>query len=238
MSTFVLIHGAWVGGWCWYKVIPRLEKQGHTVVAPDLPSHGRDKTPLSAVSLQAYVDRVCQVLDAQRDPVLLVGHSMGGGIITQVAEYRPEKIQTLVYVAARLLRTGESALAAGQEDDPEALLRSILLFAPDQSSVTVREEALKEVFCGDCADEDVALLKTLVVPQAVAPLATPIHTSEENFGRLPRVYIECLRDQALPPAVQKKRYTALPCQQVISLETSHCPMFSAPEELVEHLVSL
>ena len=55
MSTFVLIHGGWHGGWCWYKVIPLLEKKGHTVVAPDLPSYGRDKTPLSAVSLQAYV---------------------------------------------------------------------------------------------------------------------------------------------------------------------------------------
>jgi pimeloyl-ACP methyl ester carboxylesterase len=70
MSTFILIHGAWHGGWCWYKVIPLLEKEGHTVLAPDLPGHGRDKTPVLAVSLQLYVDRVCQLLDAQRKPVL------------------------------------------------------------------------------------------------------------------------------------------------------------------------
>jgi hypothetical protein len=76
------------------------------------------------------------------------------------------------------------------------------------------------------------------MPQATAPLATPVHTSAENFGRLPRVYIECLRDQVLPPAVQKKQYTALPCQKVISMATSHSPFFSAPEELVEYLVSL
>jgi len=76
------------------------------------------------------------------------------------------------------------------------------------------------------------------VPEAVALLATPLHTSAENFGRLPRIYIECLRDQVLPPAVQKKQYTALPCQKVISMDTSHSPFFSAPEELVEHLVSL
>lgn len=64
MSTFVLIHGGWHGGWCWYKVMALLEKHGHTVVAPDLPSHGRDRTPLSAVSLQGYVDSVCKVIDA------------------------------------------------------------------------------------------------------------------------------------------------------------------------------
>jgi len=238
MSTFVLIHGGWHGGWCWYKVIPLLEKKGHTVVAPDLPSYGRDKTPLSAVSLQAYVDSVCQVVDAQRESVVLVGHSMGGSmVITQAAEYRPDKIQTLVYVAARLLRNGESSLSAGQ-GEPESLVRPNLVFAPDRSSVTVREEALKDVFYGDCSAEDVALAKALLVPEAVAVLATPLHTSEANFGRLPRVYIECLRDQTLPPAVQKKQYMALPCQKVISMETSHSPFFSAPEELVEHLLSL
>jgi len=180
MSTFVLIHGAWHGGWCWYKVIPLLEKKGHTVLAPDLPGHGRDKTPVSAVSLQMYVDRVCQLLDAQRDPVVLVGHSMGGSmVITQAAEYRPHKIQTLVYVAARLLRNGESSLSAGQ-GDPESLLRPNLVFVPDRSSVTVREEALKGVFYGDCSAEDVALAKTLLVPEAVALLATPVHTSAEK----------------------------------------------------------
>lgn len=78
MSTFVLIHGAAHGGWCWYKVVPLLEKQGHTVLAPDLPSHGRDKTPLAAVTLQLYVDSVCKLLDEQQEPVILVGHSMGG----------------------------------------------------------------------------------------------------------------------------------------------------------------
>jgi len=78
MSTFVLIHGGCHGAWCWYKVVPALEKQGHTVIAPDLPSHGRDKTPVSAVTLQAYVDAVCSLIDVRREPVVLVGHSMGG----------------------------------------------------------------------------------------------------------------------------------------------------------------
>jgi len=181
---------------------------------------------------------MCQVVDAQRESVVLVGHSMGGSmVITQAAEYRPDKIQTLVYVAARLLRNGESSLSAGQ-GEPESLVRPNLVFAPDRSSVTVREEALKDVFYGDCSAEDVALAKALLVPEAVAVLATPLHTSEANFGWLPRVYIECLRDQTLPPAVQKKQYMALPCQKVISMETSHSPFFSAPEELVEHLLSL
>ena len=77
MSTYVLIHGAWHGGWCWKKVVPLIEKEGHTVVAPDLPGHGEDKRPIAEITLQAYADRVCQILDEQSEPVILAGHSMG-----------------------------------------------------------------------------------------------------------------------------------------------------------------
>jgi hypothetical protein len=97
---------------------------------------------------------------------------------------------------------------------------------------------VKETFYGGCSEEDIALARLLLVPEALAPLATPIHITEGNFGRVPRVYIECLRDKALPPALQKKMYATLPCQQVISLDTDHSPFFSAPEELVVHLLSL
>lgn len=237
MSTFVLIHGAFHGGWCWYKVVSLLEKQGHTVVAPDLPSHGRDKTPLSAITLPAYVDSVCQVLDAQREPVVLVGHSMGGGIITQVAEYRPEKIKTLVYLTAALPRNGHSMFEEAQQDTESVALANFVM-AADHSYATFREVGLKEAFYGDCSEEDIALAKLLLVPQAMAPVSTPIKTSEANFGRVPRVYIECLRDRALTPPFQKRLYTALPCQRVISMNTSHSPFFSAPGELVAHLTAL
>lgn len=237
MSTYVLIHGAWHGGWCWDKVVPLLEKVGHKVEAPDLPGHGRDKTPIREVSLQAYADRVCSILDAQPQPVVLVGHSMGGLVITQAAEHRPEKINTLVYLTAFLLRNGETLLQVAGGDE-EAVVLPNLVFAEDQSHATVKNEAIKEAFYGDCSDEDVARAKSLLVPQAAAPFATPISTTEERFGRIPRVYIECLRDRAISPSVQQSMYTALPCQKVISMDTSHSPFFSAPEELAAHLTSL
>jgi hypothetical protein len=79
--------------------------------------------------------------------------------------------------------------------------------------------------------------KSLLVPQGAAPLAVPLRTSEERFGRIPRVYIECLRDRAISPSFQKDMYTAVPCRNVISMDTSHSPFFSAPEELVAHLTS-
>jgi len=67
-------------------VLPRLEKAGHRVVASDLPSLGKDRTPIAQISLDTWTDSVCQLLDAQAEPVILVGHSRGGILISQDAE--------------------------------------------------------------------------------------------------------------------------------------------------------
>ena len=75
MSTFVLVHGAWHGAWCWEKVVPLLEGAGHEVVTLDLPGHGEDGTPALEVTMESYTDRVVGALDARSEPVVLVGHS-------------------------------------------------------------------------------------------------------------------------------------------------------------------
>lgn len=237
MSTYVLVHGAWHGSWCWSKVIPLLVKEGHKVVAPDLPGHGSDKTPIPAISLQAYTDRVCQILDGQSETVRLVGHSMGGIIITQAAEYRPEKIDALVYLAAYLPRNGE-AMYQMAEADKESLAAANTLVAEDQSYATIKDEAIKEVFYGDCSNKDVMQAKSLLVPQAVAPVLTPVNTTQGNFGRVRRMYVTCLRDRAISPSYQRRMYTSLPCEKVVSMDTSHSPFLSAPEELARILLSL
>jgi pimeloyl-ACP methyl ester carboxylesterase len=237
MSTFVLIHGGCHGAWCWYKVVPLLEKHGHTVIAPDLPGHGRDKTPVSAVTLQAYVEKVCHILNAQREPVVLVGHSMGGGTITQTAEYRPDKIKTLVYLTALLPANGES-MGDVLQRNTASILPSYIVPAAEPGAMMIREEVLAEAFYGDCSAEDVALAKLMLVPQATAPLRTPLQTSATNFGRIPRVFIECLRDHAHSLSFQRSVYAAFPGQQVIAMDTSHSPFFSAPAELAAHLAAL
>ena len=237
MSAYVLVHGAWHGGWCWDKVVPLLNKEGHRVQALDLPGHGKDKAPIREVSLQAYTDTICKILDAQSEPVILVGHSMGGVVITQAAEYRPERIKTLVYLTAYLLRSGESMAQVSQRDT-ESLLPPNLIFPEDFSYCTVKDETIREAFYGDCSDEDVARAISLIVPQSASPFVAPVNTSEKNFGRIPRDYIECLRDRTISPSEQKKMYTDLPCKSIISMDTSHSPFFSAPEELADHLTSL
>src|SRR3954471_5673312 len=121
MSTFILVHVSLHGALCWHKIVPRLEKQGHTVIAPDLPSLGRDRTPVNRVSLATWRRHVCEIVDSVPGPVVLVGHSRGGIVVSEVAEHRPERIQTLVYLCAFLLRDGEF-LAQVATSDPESLI--------------------------------------------------------------------------------------------------------------------
>src|SRR6266480_579208 len=173
MSTYVFVHGAWHGSWCWEKVVPLLKQTGHQVETLDLPGHGQDKTPLGEITLAAYTKRVGETLDAQAGPVILVGHSLGGIVITQVAEERPEKIQRLVYLAAFLVQNGESLFQVAQTDS-DSLVTPNLMVNEEQGSVTFKEGApLKDMFYGDCSDEDVARATSLLFPQALAPLATP-----------------------------------------------------------------
>ncbi len=237
MGRFVLVHGGFVGGWCWEKVVPLLEEAGHRVEAPDLPGSGDDNTPIPEVSLQAYADRISEVLDAQPEPVVLVGQSSGGVAVSQAAEQRPDKIHMLVYVGAYLLRDGETLLSAG-ENDTESLVLANLVMSEDGSSATIREDAIREGLLADCSDEDVERAKARFEPGALAPIATPVSLSEENYGRIPRVYIETLKDRAISPWLQKEMYERVPCQKVISMDTGHWPFYSAPEELAGHLTSL
>ena len=237
MSTIVLVHGAWHGAWCWYKVIPPLEKAGRRVIAPDLPSLGKDRTPLASITLDTWVDTICRILDCEEEPVLLVGHSRGGIVISQVAERRPDKIRKLVYLTAFLLPAGQTLLdMAGQIAD--SVVTRNLVTAPDQVSFTVHPDALREAFYADSPDEDFALAQACLLPEPIAPCATPLEVTGGNFGRVTRVYIECLRDRAITPEAQKKMYTALPCRKVISMNTDHSPFFSRPAELVSHLLAL
>lgn len=237
MSTYVLVHGSWHGAWCWDKLRPMLEKAGHAVVTPELPGHGKDTTPVREITAQSYVDCVGAALQMQKEPVILVGHSMAGLVISMVAEQFPDRIKSLVYLAAYLIPDGQSALQQVQTDT-EGLITPNLIMSEDGSYATLREDAIPAIFYHDCSQEDVAWARSrLVGPHPSLPLVTPIHVTEENFGRIPRVYITCLQDKALVPAVQRKMYTALPCDRVFSLDTSHSPFLSAPEELAGLLLA-
>lgn len=237
MSTFVLVHGAWHGGWVWERVVPLLQKAGHEVVTLDLPGHGDDQTPPGEVTLDGYAERVVGVLDSLEGPLILVGHSMGGAVISEAAERRPERVELLVYLTAFLLPNGTSLLDMAQTDVEAAVDRSLDI---DESKGVgaVRADMAKDLFYGECSAEDAAWATARLQGQPLAPWGTPVSTTESNFGLVPRVYVTCLRDQAITPTQQREMYTQTPCREVVTFDTDHSPMLSRPAELTRYLVSL
>lgn len=237
MSTYILVHGAYHGGWCFEKVLPLLEAQGHAAIAVDLPGHGDNQVPMTEVTLAAYVDHVCAVIDAQDEPVVLLGHSLGGMTITQVCERMPEKIQWVVYLTAMMPGDGQNRADLAEHEGPEDMAAKRIL-SEDGLSVTMSREVIPPTFYAQCPAEDVARAFDRLVPQAVEPFQQKAQTTPERFGSVQRAYIECLRDRAIPIAMQRSMIAAQPCDQVFTIDSDHSPFYSAPEELSVHLLAL
>jgi pimeloyl-ACP methyl ester carboxylesterase len=179
------VHGSWHGGWCWDGVATLLRGSGHVVRAADLVGLGDDGTDLAGVTLTTWRDQIVALVDAADEPVVLVGHSRGGIVISAVAEARPDRIARLVYVAAFLLRDGESISRTMRADGSSLILPNLVVFEDGVSSI-VRSKALAETFYGHCTPEEVAAAAARLRPEPVLPNRTPAQVSDERFGRLRR----------------------------------------------------
>jgi pimeloyl-ACP methyl ester carboxylesterase len=234
---FVLVHGAWHGAWCWERLVPALEAAGAGVTTLDLPGHGEDDTPLDAVTLDAYADRVEHTVRELDRPVELVGHSMGGAVVSAVAERLPRHVTGLSYLCAFLLRDGESLAAVGATD-PDAELNDAVVRDADSGGLIVPREAARRIFYGDCPADAARAALDRLRPQAVAPLRTPLELTDAAFGRVPRAYLLCTEDRAVSPALQRRMIDALPCDPVVELPTGHSPFLADPRRLADDLVGI
>jgi pimeloyl-ACP methyl ester carboxylesterase len=238
MSTFVLIHGGWQAAWCWRKVAKLLESRGNRVIAPDLPAHGADQTPLTSRPYELYVPKVCEVLDSIDGGAVLVGHSSGGMIITEAARLRSGRVRSLVYLSAFLLPAGTTPRDVISMDD-ESILRASLEIDLSRGVSSVKPECARSVFYGDCSQEDAGWAISQLQPEPIVQTDPTASVAVETLlPRIPRFFIECRQDKALGPRTQRWMYTQSPCDAVYSLDTSHSPFLSAPEALTDYLVEI
>ncbi len=236
-TTFVLAHGAWHGAWCWDKLVPILRAGGAKVVTVDYPGHGEDHSTLAYQNTATYVAKVIEAIDREPGKVILVGHSMGGSIISNVAENRPQKVQSLVYLAAALLKDGQNFNDVNAAPVDLYSNEGFTILAEDRQSVTVKPSAVP-MFYNGCSAEDIEFARAHLGGEAIAALAGRVHITDQNYGTVPRFYIKTLQDLAIAPALQDKMLAAMPVRKVYSLHTGHSPFLSEPEELASILFAI
>lgn len=234
-ATFLLIHGAWHGAWCWDATVAALRDRGHAAVAPDLPGMGDDTTPLATLSFDDWIDRIVEVVDGIAGPVVLVGHSRGGIVISQVAERRPDRIARLVYLSAFLVSDGltlqeVAAPAIGGSGLAGALVPGDGVFGVDPARAAA-------FFFNGCTDEVAAAATARLCPEPAFSMTTPLRLGAA-FAGVPRAYIECTLDAVLPLTVQRSMRSALPCDPVLELPSDHSPFLSMPGALADRLSTL
>jgi len=226
METIVLVHGAWSDASAWSAVAPILKAKGFEVIEVNLPGHGKDNTSFATITLQSYVDAVKQAI-GPRNNVVLVGHSMGGVVISQVAEEIPGQIKELVYLAAFLPRNGESLLSLSQQD-ADSHIGKYLQIDQAHGSANLAQDGIIDVFAADAppavADQLVAHFKA----DPLAPFATPVALTDANFGSVKKVYIHTLNDHAVSYTLQQAMVKKGHVEREYAIPTSHAPFISMP----------
>jgi pimeloyl-ACP methyl ester carboxylesterase len=224
-KTVVLVHGAWHGAWCWDLVSRRLDAHGITNVAVDNPSVAQAPADLAADG-----DNLARVLDAVDGPVLLVGHSYGGAVITDAGVH--PKVERLLYVTAFALDDGESVEVSNLSGGNDVQLSERL--RPGNAVIDVDRDRARQLLFHDC---DAA-----VAADAVAKLRPMSAAAIEGVPRRiawrekPATYVVCMDDRLLPVALQQSNAKRIGIP--IEMRTGHSPFLARPDDLAAVIVEL
>lgn len=234
--TYVLVHGAWSDESAWSFVRNELAKSANVVVV-NLPAHGADVTNGEVVGLKDYVKIVSDVINKQSGKVILVGHSMAGVIISQVAENISTKIEKLVYVSAYLPKNGQSIKSINDGFYGNKPVE-IFEFNKNYSLVSIKRDMLTTVVCADCPD----YMKDILVKYHRAEPVKGFNDKvilTSKFLSVPKYYISTTNDNAVPYALQQQMIKANgTIKKTVEMNTSHLPFVVQPTEFVKILTSL
>lgn len=195
--TFVLVAGAWFGGWVWSSVSRELEKRGHTVVAPSMPGMTPGEDP-SKVRLEDAVSTVVgAVRDRELDDVVLVAHDWSGYPVTAAAHRLNGKVRALIYWSAFVPRPGESQLDTIPAEDQQTMREAARALGGDR--VLLPYARWSERFLPDVPEEVQRVTYRLLVPQPWAYRTETLRDDEARLPEVPIAYLLGTADRALPP---------------------------------------
>jgi pimeloyl-ACP methyl ester carboxylesterase len=230
-SPFVLVHGAWHGGWCWRRVVPLLRRAGHQVFTPSLTGLG-ERAHLSRpdVNLDTHIQDILMLIDMEDlGDVILVGHSYAGMVVTGVADRIPSKIGRLVYLDAFLPENGKA------EIDYVLPERAALMREEGEETGVVNPAPLARF--GVTKPDDVAWASRHLVAHPYQTMTQPIKlTNEAAFSRLLKTYIYCSSPATGTFDQFASRIRIDPAWQFFEMKTGHDAMIIDPEGVAQILL--
>jgi pimeloyl-ACP methyl ester carboxylesterase len=238
MASFVLVHGGCHGGWCWKRVSPLLRQAGHEVFAVTLTGLGERKHLASPdVTLETHIQDVLGVFRYEDlHDVILVGHSLGGMVISGVADTIPERIAHLVYLDASVPLSGESAL----DIVGEPMATKLRSEARIGGAGWMKPPGAPQDY-GVMNPDDAAWLSSMLTPQPLATYSDQLILEGKAEG-LPKTFIRCT-EEAFAGAMKSQRHIRQERARglgwnMLEIATGHDAMVTAPNALARLLVGL
>jgi pimeloyl-ACP methyl ester carboxylesterase len=224
--TYLLVHGAWSGAWCWRDVGVELDQRGVLWKAVDLPSSRKGADP--ATGLAQDVAAVAALADGD-GPYVLVAHSYGGAVVADVAARIPN-LERCMYVAALIPSPGESATDVAQRLQVPTLLDDAI--EVDGDYLRLNSDAAIPALYGDCS---VATAKWAVDQLSTQTLASLRSPRQSENGRTEKIYVRCTNDHAIDPQIQQ--LMSEECDFALSIESEHSPFLSQPSQFCDVILN-
>ena len=236
----LLVHGSGHDQSCWDFLIPILEqKYGFCVHTLTLSGHGSEFRNHFRVGMSTYVEDVCARARDIDEPPVLLGHSMGGAVISMAAERSPGLFRQLIYLTA----------VAPSRNGKSMAFQNTEAFATEHAKKTIRLQLLRgsayyspngavEMFYNRCSTEMKSRAARLLCRQPLRPLFSPLKWTRDRLGSMPASYIECTDDNAINISLQRTFQDNLGMTKVITLDSDHSPFYSMPEKLADGISQL
>ena len=237
----VLLHGNWYREWCWKYLKKYLRPAGFHVRTVSFPYYNKDSK--EEITLESFIECAYKVILKCKAKPIILAHSMSGVVLSELCERYPEKIRAAIYLTAFLLDDGQSVHSfISQRNSSEfGAPKKYVDFKVNGRNfkvITLEEERIKERFYQDCDPSILSFALPKIKPVPFTPQITPIRISR-NFRKVDKYYITCLNDKAVTPEEQRKMYEQfIPKDKVYTLNSSHSPFFSMPEQLKETILAI
>ncbi len=233
--TYVLVHGAFHGGWCWTRVAHRLREAGHAVYTPTQTGLGERRHLLSKqITMDVFVEDIVNMIEAEElNDVYLVGHSFGGGAVSGVADRMPARLKRLVYLDAGIPANGKSSF---DRLPPEVRDTRIKQAEESSGGLSIPVPAANSFGVKDLAD--LAWLERRMTPHPFNTYRTSPTLRHPVGNGVPTTYIRCTEPYYLNVDSSAAFARSQPAWQYLEIKTGHDAMISAPAELTALLLGV